>query len=113
MREQSAASRTLRRRIILRQRVARQPCCRGARCFCVAGAVVSATTAPTPTRSEAPFFVVMTTLAVNEVHRQNEVINTKITSLVAFGGSSNYTNGSLVWSAVGKTFALRLKSREC
>jgi hypothetical protein len=55
----------------------------------------------------------MTTLAVNEVHRQNEVINTKITSLVAFGGSSNYTNGSLVWSAVGKTFALRLKSREC
>jgi hypothetical protein len=57
-------------------------------------------------------FVVMTTLAVNEVHRQNEVIKTKITSLVAFGGSSNYTNGSLVWSAVGKTFALRLKSRD-
>jgi hypothetical protein len=38
-----------------------------------------------------------------------EVINTKITSLVAFGGSSNYTNGSLVWSAVGKTFALTIE----
>ena len=43
MREQSATSMTLRRRIILRQRVARQPCCRGARCFCEVGAVVSAT----------------------------------------------------------------------